>query len=32
VLVGHPEVALYDGSLSEWAPDPSLPMEKGPSA
>ena len=28
VLVGHPEVALYDGSLSEWAPDPSLPMEK----
>ena len=29
VLVGHPEVALYDGSLSEWAPDPSLPMETG---
>jgi len=29
VLIGHPEIALYDGSLSEWAPDPSLPMEKG---
>jgi thiosulfate/3-mercaptopyruvate sulfurtransferase len=29
VLIGHPDVALYDGSLSEWAPDPSLPMEKG---
>ena len=27
VLIGHPDVALYDGSLSEWAPDPSLPME-----
>jgi thiosulfate/3-mercaptopyruvate sulfurtransferase len=29
VLIGHPDIALYDGSLSEWAPDPSLPMEKG---
>lgn len=29
-LLGHPNVALYDGSLSEWAPDPSLPMETGP--
>jgi thiosulfate/3-mercaptopyruvate sulfurtransferase len=28
VLIGHPDIALYDGSLSEWAPDPSLPMEK----
>ncbi len=29
VLIGHPDVALYDGSLSEWAADPSLPMETG---
>jgi thiosulfate/3-mercaptopyruvate sulfurtransferase len=27
VLIGHPEIALYDGSLSEWAADPELPME-----
>ncbi len=29
VLIGHPDVALYDGSLSEWAADPKLPMETG---
>jgi thiosulfate/3-mercaptopyruvate sulfurtransferase len=29
VLLGHPEVRLYDASLSEWATDPSLPMETG---
>jgi thiosulfate/3-mercaptopyruvate sulfurtransferase len=29
VLLGHPDVALYDGSLSEWAADPALPMETG---
>jgi thiosulfate/3-mercaptopyruvate sulfurtransferase len=29
VLLGHPNVALYDASLSEWAADPSLPMETG---
>lgn len=29
VLIGHPDIALYDGSLSEWAADPELPMEKG---
>ena len=23
VLAGHTEVALYDGSLNEWAADPS---------
>ena len=26
-LIGHDEVALYDNSLSEWARDPSLPMD-----
>jgi thiosulfate/3-mercaptopyruvate sulfurtransferase len=25
-MLGHPDVRLYDASLSEWAPDPSLPM------
>jgi thiosulfate/3-mercaptopyruvate sulfurtransferase len=29
VMLGHPEVRLYDASLSEWATDPSLPMETG---
>src|SRR5271165_223192 len=29
VLLGHPEVKLYDASLSEWATDPGLPMETG---
>ncbi len=28
-LVGHPEVALYDGSLLDWAADPALPMVTG---
>ena len=28
-LLGHERVAVYDGSLSEWAPDASLPMEAG---
>ena len=27
VLLGHPDVKLYDASLSEWATDPTLPME-----
>jgi thiosulfate/3-mercaptopyruvate sulfurtransferase len=26
-LMGRPEVSIYDGSLSEWSADPSLPME-----
>ncbi len=26
-MLGHGDVRLYDGSLSEWAPDASLPME-----
>jgi thiosulfate/3-mercaptopyruvate sulfurtransferase len=28
-LLGHDEVAVYDASLSEWAVDPSLPMDRG---
>ena len=28
-LLGHENVAVYDGSLSEWARDESLPMEVG---
>ena len=28
-LLGHPGVAVYDGSLSEWVRDESLPMETG---
>ena len=27
-MLGHKNVQLYDASLSEWAPDPSLPMER----
>jgi thiosulfate/3-mercaptopyruvate sulfurtransferase len=29
VMLGHPNVKLYDASMSEWATDPSLPMETG---
>jgi thiosulfate/3-mercaptopyruvate sulfurtransferase len=29
VMLGHPEVRLYDASMSEWASDPNLPMEIG---
>ena len=28
-MLGHNNVQLYDASLSEWAPDPALPMEMG---
>jgi thiosulfate/3-mercaptopyruvate sulfurtransferase len=28
-LLGRDDVAVYDASLSEWASDPSLPMERG---
>src|SRR5262245_6734025 len=31
-LLGHGDVAIYDGSLSEWTKDPSAPMETGPAA
>src|SRR5205809_4786850 len=30
VMLGHPEVKLYDSSLCEWAADPDLPMEAPP--
>jgi thiosulfate/3-mercaptopyruvate sulfurtransferase len=29
IMLGHNDVRLYDASLSEWAKDPSLPMETG---
>jgi thiosulfate/3-mercaptopyruvate sulfurtransferase len=29
VMLGHDDVKIYDASLSEWAKDPSLPMETG---
>jgi thiosulfate/3-mercaptopyruvate sulfurtransferase len=29
-MLGHRNVAVYDGSLSEWTKDPSAPMEVGP--
>jgi thiosulfate/3-mercaptopyruvate sulfurtransferase len=28
-LLGHEHVAVYDASLSEWAADPTLPMDTG---
>lgn len=28
-MLGHDKVRIYDASLSEWATDPSLPMETG---
>jgi thiosulfate/3-mercaptopyruvate sulfurtransferase len=29
VMLGHDDVKLYDASLTEWAADPTLPMETG---
>jgi thiosulfate/3-mercaptopyruvate sulfurtransferase len=31
-LLGMEDVAVYDGSLEEWARDPECPMESGPAA
>lgn len=28
-LLGHPSIAVYDGSMSEWCQDANLPMETG---
>jgi thiosulfate/3-mercaptopyruvate sulfurtransferase len=28
-LIGQPDARVYDGSLGEWAPDESLPMDAG---
>lgn len=30
LLLGHDDVAVYDGSMAEWVRDKSLPMETGP--
>ncbi|MYF29437.1 MAG: sulfurtransferase [Gammaproteobacteria bacterium] len=30
LLLGHTDVAVYDGSMAEWVRDESLPMETGP--
>ena len=30
LLLGHDDVAVYDGSMAEWVRDESLPMETGP--
>ena len=29
LLAGQPQVAVYDGSLADWAADPELPMDTG---
>jgi len=29
VRLGHPHVSVYDGSMSEWSRDPTMPMEMG---
>jgi len=29
VMLGHPDVRLYDASMEEWGYDPNLPMERG---
>ncbi len=28
-LLGFENVAIYDGSMSEWAADPAMPLEMG---
>jgi thiosulfate/3-mercaptopyruvate sulfurtransferase len=29
-LVGHDDARIYDASMNEWGPDPTLPMERDP--
>lgn len=29
VRLGHKDIAVYDGSMSEWVRDPEAPMETG---
>lgn len=29
-LLGQPDVQIYDASMNEWGPDPTLPMERDP--
>ena len=31
-LAGHPDVAVYDGSMMEWVADPALPLKLGAEA
>ncbi|MDG1203944.1 MAG: sulfurtransferase [Pseudomonadales bacterium] len=31
-LIGHEDIAVYDGSMSEWVADEKLPMSQGPGA
>jgi thiosulfate/3-mercaptopyruvate sulfurtransferase len=31
-LAGHPDVAVYDGSMMEWVADPTLPLKLGTDA
>ena len=31
-LAGHPDIAVYDGSMMEWVADPALPLELGAQA
>ena len=28
-LLGSADVAVYDGSMSEWVADPALPLDRG---
>jgi thiosulfate/3-mercaptopyruvate sulfurtransferase len=31
-LLGRPDVAMYDGSMSQWTQDPARPVETGPAS
>jgi thiosulfate/3-mercaptopyruvate sulfurtransferase len=31
-ILGHPDVRLFDGSMSQWSQDPELPLATGPEA